>query len=278
LYDGLKKAYPDITIISTAYNENAQYNITIPKDAYWDTHHYEEPQYFLKNFNFYDNWQESTNNTDVGILLGEFSVYQIDTPNGQVNWSSNAPPELHVSWPRMISAISEGVYALGAERNPDTVRMSSYAPSLMNRDWWNWTPDMISFEADPSRTVLSASYWQQWLFARYRGTHTIEAYNEQGNYNPLFWAAALDEKKNEVYLKVINTGNKTVPLSVSLDRKPSSVNGTIIQNDNMNAYNSPEKKDAVVPKKLTDTGKIGGRGTWSWTVPINSITVLQFNM
>ena len=41
MYDGLHKAYPNITLISTAYNENLNYTIDLPSGTYWDTHHYE---------------------------------------------------------------------------------------------------------------------------------------------------------------------------------------------------------------------------------------------
>ncbi|KAF2087112.1 glycoside hydrolase family 51 protein [Saccharata proteae CBS 121410] len=275
LYTGIKAAYPNITIISTAYNENADYNISIPAGAYWDTHHYEEPSYFLENFDFYDNWQTSTNNTDVGVLLGEYSVYQIDTPDGVVDYSN--PPDIHIPYPRLLSAIAEGVYALGGERNPNTVKMSSYAPSLMNRDWYNWTPDMISFEADPRKTVLSASYWQQWLFAHFRGTQSLPVVNAVGDFDPLFWGASIDEGSGDVYVKVINTGNQTVPLTVSFDTAFSSVSGTIITADDPNAFNSVDDQTAVVPRPLNLTAG-GGNGSFVWGVPGNSITVLQFGI
>lgn len=41
MYEGLKAKYPNITYISSAYNENPDYTIDIPAGAYWDTHHYE---------------------------------------------------------------------------------------------------------------------------------------------------------------------------------------------------------------------------------------------
>lgn len=275
LYDGLTAAHPNITLISTAYNENANYTIELPPGTMWDTHHYEEPQYFLKNFNFYDNWQVNTSNEDVGVLLGEYSVFQVDTPSGAINWS--LPADIHVAYPRLVSAIAEGIYALGGERNPNTVKMSSYAPSLMNQNWYNWTPNMITFVADHAQTILSASYWQQWVFARYRGTHSIPVTNSEGDFNPLFWAAALDENKNELYLKVINAGNSSVPLTVDIDTEFQSVNGTIITNTDVNAYNTVENQNAVVPRPLNSTGSISN-GNWKWQVPAYSITVLQFNL
>lgn len=61
---------------------------------------------------------------------------------------------------------------------------------------------MIAFDADPSHTVPSASYWQQWLFAHYRGTQSLPVTNSQGDLNPLFWGATIDVPKNVIYLKV----------------------------------------------------------------------------
>lgn len=218
MYEGLKAVYPNITYISSAYNENTEYTIDIPAGVYWDTHHYEasikqlsqsgslanllpqEPSYFLENFDFYDNWQTSTDNEDVGILLGEYSVYQVDTPDGVVNFSN--PSDIHVSYPRVISAIAEGIYALGGERNPNTVKLNSYAPSLQNRNWYNWTPDMISYDADPTKTVLSTSYWQQLLFSHYHGTQTLPVTNTQGDFNPLYWQSSIEEDTGSLYLKV----------------------------------------------------------------------------
>ncbi|OCL10174.1 glycoside hydrolase family 51 protein [Glonium stellatum] len=271
LYKGLKAAYPDITLISTAYNENADYNITIPAGGMWDTHHYEEPHYFLDNFNFYDNWQTSTNNEGVGVLLGEYSVKQLDSPSGVINWSLPGVP-----FPQLISAIAEGTYALGGERNPNTVKMSSYAPSLINTNWFNWTPDMISFNADPKQTVLSSSYWQQWLFAHFRGSQTLPVTNTRGDFRPLFWASSINDAETEVYLKVINSDAVGIPLTVNLDTSFKSVNGTIITNSNPNAYNTVEDMEAVVPRKLNVTSTSGKK--FMWIVPAYSITVLQFDI
>lgn len=276
MYNGLKAVYPNITYISTAYNENTLYNISIPAGEMWDTHHYEEPSYFLENFDFYDNWQEATNNTGVGVLLGEYSAIQIDTYSGVVNYSF--PADVHIFYPSLVSAIAEGTYALGAERNPNTVKMSSYAPSLQNQNWFNWTPDMITFDANWNHTVRSVSYWQQWLFAHYRGTQTLPVTNTQGDFNPLFWVASIDVPKNQIYLKVINTLNASVPLSVDITTTCSGVNGTMITADSLDAHNTIENPNAVTPKSFTLDANQSGNGTFSWDVPKWSITVLQFDL
>jgi alpha-L-arabinofuranosidase len=199
LYGGLKAAYPDIIYISTAYNENPDYTIDIPAGAMWDTHHYEPPAFFIDGFDFYDNWQEATNNTNVTIFLGEYSVFQIDTPSEIDDFSD--PPDIHIFYPRLLSAIAEGVYLLGAERNPNVVKLSSYAPSLQNWNWYNWTPNLIAFDADPLHTVLSVSYYLQKLFNSYRGTESVQVTNPEGDFGPLYWASSMDDRN--VFLKVM---------------------------------------------------------------------------
>jgi alpha-L-arabinofuranosidase len=123
LYNGIKAAYPNITLISTAYNEapsqGFNYTIDIPAGGMWDTHHYEEPNFFVSQWDFFDNWQKTTNNTDVGIMIGEYSVFQKDTVPPTVNYSD--PADVHVFYPQLISATGEGVYLLAAERNPNVV-------------------------------------------------------------------------------------------------------------------------------------------------------------
>ncbi|KAF2396417.1 glycoside hydrolase [Trichodelitschia bisporula] len=275
LYTGLKARYPNITYVSTQWDEVGGVKMELPPGAMWDTHHYEEPHYFLKNFDFYDNWQLRTGNKGVGVLLGEYSVYQSDTPSGAVNFQN--PPDKHVFYPQMLSAIAEGVYALGGERNPHTVKMSSYAPSLQNLNRYNWTPNMIQFTAHHDRTVLSTSYWQQWMFARYRGTHTLPVTNT-GGLNPLYWAAAIDERAKVVYLKVINAGKDVANLAVDIDTPYSAVNGTILSAEDAKAFNFVDHQTSVVPRPLSLPAQKSSTGNFNWKVPAFSITVLQFNL
>ena len=106
----------------------------------WDTHHYVDPSYYIDAFNFWDNWQETTNNTNVTVFVGEYSVFQLDTPSHQINFSD--PADIHVFYPNMIAATGEAVYLLAAERNPNVVKMTAYAPSLANLNSYIWTPNV----------------------------------------------------------------------------------------------------------------------------------------
>ncbi|KAK6373358.1 hypothetical protein LTS17_008378 [Exophiala oligosperma] len=277
LYNGIKQAYPNITLISTTFDENADYNITIPAGGMWDTHHYEEPSYFIEHFDFFDNWQESTGNADVTVFVGEYSVFQVDTPDGVVNYSM--PLGEHIFYPTLMAAIGEGVYLLGAERNPNVVKMSAYAPSLVNLNWQNWTPDLVAFTADHDQTVLSASYYLQQLFASYRGTQTLPVTTNQGDYNPLWWVATATEGDGQVYFKVINSGNSSVPLTVDFDKGFNAVNGTILTHSDLGAFNYIGNATAVSSAPITDLpAASAGQTTFTWAVPPWSINVLEFQM
>lgn len=191
LYEGLTKAYPDITYISSTYNENAAYNISIPSDSLWDAHYYLNPPGFLEQFDEWDNWQAETGNENVTIFVGEYSVYNFTIPSPQV-----------VLYPRLISACAESVYALGMERNPNTVKLSSYAPSFRNQNWNNFPPHLITYTADPRETVLSVSYYAEKMLNMYQGAESVTVMNSMGDFNPLWWAASADETGTSVYLKV----------------------------------------------------------------------------
>lgn len=207
-------------------NTDTSQNISIPAGGMWDSHHYQEPTFFLESFNFWDNWQQETGNEDVTVLIGEYSVFQIDTPSGVVNYSR--PDDIHLRFPTMLSAIGEGVYLLGAERNPNVVKMTAYAPSLQNLNHNNWDPDLVQFTANHNETVLSASWQLESLFAHYRGTETLPVTTVSGEYNPLWWAAQIDETQNCIYFKVINSGNSSTPLTINADVNISAANGTIL--------------------------------------------------
>ncbi|KAE9979864.1 hypothetical protein EG328_000622 [Venturia inaequalis] len=285
MYKALKAAYPEITYISTAFDEDDfkdangnRQKMSLPPGTIWDTHHYQEPKYFLDNFNYYDNWQARTNNTGVGVFLGEYSVFQVDTPDGIVVYDGPRPN--HIIFPRLVSAIGEGVYALGGERNPTVVKMSSYAPSLQNLNSFQWDPDMIHYTANHDQTVLSASYWQQYLFGRYRGSHSLPVTNKNGDFNPLFWAASIENSTNTVYFKIINSAASPKAINITLATY-STVNGTVLTNPDVNVFNSLANRTVIQPEPLGDTWvakQYPDQGRLEWEVKGYSINVLEFKL
>ncbi|KAL8838644.1 MAG: hypothetical protein Q9170_002052 [Blastenia crenularia] len=284
MYKGIKAAYPNIVIISTASEENVNYEIDLPQGSMYDLHDYAEPSFFISNrFNFFDNWQQDTNNTKTTILIGEYSCLQIDEPTGIVNlnlsFADPAVDGLRFPNPSLLSALAEAVYLIALERNPNLVKFSTFAPSLANTNAFQWRPNLITFDADPTHTVRSVSYHVQKLFNAYRGTHTLEVVNTQGDFNPMFWVATIDEVRNAVYLKIVNTLNQSVPLRVDLHTAYTSVNGTVISDRNVSRYNSVEEPDAVIPRSVEFSVNAGfGNGAFIWGVPASSISVLEFKL
>jgi alpha-L-arabinofuranosidase len=86
-------------------------------------------------------------------------------------------------------------------------------------------------------------------------------------------------QRSKLNNKIVNTGNQTVPLTIALDDDSyQNVNGTTLQNDDPNAFNTVEQQDNVAPRQLTrgDLPVLGSTG-FEWTVPVFSSTVLQFD-
>ncbi|KAI9827420.1 MAG: hypothetical protein M1819_006961 [Sarea resinae] len=261
IYPKLKAAYPDIHYIVTEYNENTEVGIiTPPPGSSWDTHHYENREVFIDSFNFWDNWQQETNNTDVTIFIGEYAN-TLDDSNNTLKWGN------------LQGAISESVYILGAERNQDVVRMTCYAPTFANVNNLDWTPNLISFDADT--VVPGVSYYFEQLFASHRGTKTLQVENPAGDFDPLYWAAQIDETLNVVYLKLTNIGDDDEPLIVNFDTSITGFNGTIITGDAL-ASNTLASPYTVLPAPIDASFTPGKQ--FKWTVPKLSINVLEFSL
>ena len=165
------------------------------------------------------------------------------------------------------------------ERNPNIVKLSAFAPSLGNLNAYQWKPDLITFTAKPTDTVRSVSEYVRQIFNLYQGTHTLPVENTSGDFNPMFWVASIDAATNAVYLKVVNTLNATVPLQVDLDVGFATINGTIITNTNVSKGNDINDQQFVVPKPVKlPSNSVCASGSFFWTVPAFSITVLQFGV
>src|ERR1700712_2023846 len=113
-----------------------------------DYHEYARPDTFAKRFSLFDNYP--TNRT---ALVGEYAVIQpnVEGKSG-VDWSSS---KTRLKFPSWIGTVSEAIFLLGAEKNADKILGTSYAPLLQNLHSSQWTPDLISFNADPRQNVYS---------------------------------------------------------------------------------------------------------------------------
>lgn len=171
LYDGIELIYsagPDDGTSGADYLKSYEYAKNNSPDkndvssfaGAIDQHYYNEPEWFLRHADYYDeeNYSRDTKSmTDkrygggINVFLGEYA-----------SWSNT-----------MYSALAEAAYMTGLERNGDIVRMSTYAPLLSSTVARHWSPNLIWFNNNSS--VGSANYYVQKLFSQNAGTKLLDS-------------------------------------------------------------------------------------------------------
>ncbi len=125
-----------------------------------DHHYYNEPEWFLRNTDYYDennyrrNFSEMTDTVyggAINVFLGEYAA------------RSNT----------LKAALAEAAYMTGLERNGDIVKMAAYAPLFGNLTATHWSPDLIWFNNHQS--TGSISYYMQKLFATNAGLTLLKS-------------------------------------------------------------------------------------------------------
>ncbi|MEI7576887.1 MAG: alpha-L-arabinofuranosidase C-terminal domain-containing protein [Armatimonadota bacterium] len=145
-YDAVKAKYPSVITIANLWGG-------LPTSApieVIDEHYYNNPSFFFRNANRYDNYDRK----GPKIYVGEYAVTS-GCGNGN-----------------LIAALSEAAFMTGMERNSDVVTMSSYAPLFANVDKKAWNPDLIYFNSN--QAAGTPSYFVQKMFARNRPDVTVE--------------------------------------------------------------------------------------------------------
>lgn len=139
-HDAIRAKYPEMKLIACDWHG-------VPKNRpldLIDSHSYNSPQAFRDMATRYDSY----NRGGPKVYFGEYAVTeQCGTGNLQ-------------------AAVAEAAFLTGLERNSDVVRMSSYAPLLVNPPWKVWNPNAIVF--DQSRVYGTPSYWVQTMFGANR--------------------------------------------------------------------------------------------------------------
>ncbi|MGM9760465.1 MAG: alpha-L-arabinofuranosidase C-terminal domain-containing protein [Parabacteroides sp.] len=156
IYNAIRTAYPDITVIGTVgpFNEGSDY------EAGWkladqlqipivDEHYYQTPGWFLHNQHFYDSYDRTRSK----VYLGEYASHLPGRPNN------------------IETALSEALYLTHVERNGDVVHMSSYAPLLAKEGHTQWNPDLIYFNNREVKPTVG--YYVQQLYSQHSGTEYI---------------------------------------------------------------------------------------------------------
>jgi alpha-N-arabinofuranosidase len=167
----------------------------------------------------------------------------------------------------------------GMERNADIVTMASYAPLFAHVDGWQWTPNLIWF--DNASSYMTPSYYVQQMFSLNAGTHTISmrenANGKNINGQDSIWASAvIDQKTNEVILKIVNPSGNSKKKNISLNGMANAKGIlTVLQNSNPGIMNSLERPDNISPVKKEVSMN---NQTLSVDLPAYSLSVVRLKM
>ncbi len=237
----VKAKYPAIKLVSGTgpgpddeLFKSAQVELKKLNPYVVDEHYYRPPVWFRENATRYDNYDRK----GYKVFAGEFAAQSQFTcsPDNKNNWDC---------------ALSEAAFMTGLERNADIVYMCSYAPLLAHVDAWQWTPDLIWFNNLTS--YGSTNYYVQKLFSLNKGTNVLSMLRDNKpltGQNGLFASAALDNRTNEIILKIVNTTDKIQ--SNSIDLKTSKkilpkARLTVLKNATLDGLNTIENPEAIKP-------------------------------
>jgi alpha-L-arabinofuranosidase len=226
-----------------------------------DEHSYAKPQWFFDAAHRYDQYDRN----GPKVFMGEYAAQSVAV----VSVKNRNTFEC---------ALSEAAFLTGLERNADVVRMASYAPLFANTESWQWTPNLIW--VDSLRTLRTANYYVQQLFARNRGDRilpvTLGAL-EATAASRLYASATLDAAAGEAIVKLVNATNdattSTVTLAGARGVRPGSI--TVLQSTDLQAVNTFDQPDRIAPRTavLAPSGS-----TFDVPLPANSFTVLRVGL
>ena len=254
MYAKLKAEYPDLVFINTLGGQPWEMD-GVKRTDMVDPHWYVDPDYFFLHNDEFDHRERGR----WDIYVGEYAC------NNKVG-SGN-----------MLAALSEAAFILGMERNGDVVKMTSYAPLLVNVNQPNWSCNLIHFDTD--RVMGRASYYVQQLMAENRPDYNIGLSRVVGDTignTPLhFFAAGYDRTAGEIVLKVVNADTKPYPLHVTLDGAKNI--GSIGKSVTLKATRADDENTLDEPRRIapvtTTVRKLGRR--FSYRFDPLSVTVLR---
>jgi alpha-L-arabinofuranosidase len=235
--DAIGQKYPDIKIVGSSgpgsdgkdfdylWKEMKRLDVDLV-----DEHYYRDPQWFLNNVSRYDSYDRN----GPKVFAGEYACHD--------------HPEKKNSF---YSALCEAAFMTGLERNSDVVHLATYAPLFAHIDAWQWKPDMIWF--DNLRSVKSANYYVQQLYAENAGTEVLSATSngeDLTGQNGLYVSSSKNENTGEISIKLAYVGKE--PKTVEIDLKNILVNKMvkgkqIILKAPLTAENTLDNPGFIVP-------------------------------
>jgi alpha-N-arabinofuranosidase len=138
---------------------------------------------------------------------------------------------------------------------------------LQNLNSYQWSPDLISYTADPDDDVLSTSYHMIQLFSSHRITNTLPI--DSPTFGPAYYVAGYSNSTNSYLLKSA-VYNATVAFQGVSEGATGTL--TVLTAPDTESYNSIGS-DIVVKTESSVTA--GSGGVFEFELPDLSISVLE---
>lgn len=226
-----------------------------------DEHYYRDQDWFMNNVTRYDNYDRK----GPKVFAGEYACHVKEDP-------ADFPTAKNV----FEAALAEAAIMTGFERNADIVHMATYAPLFAHVEGWQWRPDLIWM--DNLTTVRTPNYYVQQLYGQNPGTHVLsllEGKKPVTGQDGLCASAVYDKNTNGYIVKMTNTSTAPKEVTITFKGIKSLGNGkvTTLHADRMDAANTIEKKNNVVPK----TADVQADGNvLRTTIPAKTFAVYRF--
>jgi alpha-N-arabinofuranosidase len=216
-HDAIKARYPHLKLISTVNGKDElgqRQHLSSRVPDLIDEHFYFDGRAGMEAAHRYDTYDR----TQPKILVGEWAT------------RAGAPTT------NMLAALGDAAFMTGMERNADIIKMASYAPLFVNVNpgGMQWRSNLIGYNGLTS--YGSPSYHAQAMFSEYLGTTSLpltvagmptQSWTPNGKKDQpppqakdipaMYVSATRDEKKGELYLKIVNTVADRQPVRIRLD-------------------------------------------------------------
>lgn len=230
-HDAIRKAYPDILMISNC--DASSKPLDHPADLY-DYHTYP---------------------TDAQAMFNNAHVFDKTPRNGPKAFVSEYAliGDKQAKLGTLLGAVSEAGFLIGLERNSDHVVMASYAPLFVNANDRKWNPDAIVFNSN--QVYGTPSYWMQHMFRESTGATYLKSQLQTTNPNSLAASAILwknAQNKSSLKIKAANLGSNQENLKISLTGYTASSKGstqTVLTSANAMDENTFAEPEKISPKQ-----------------------------
>lgn len=263
-YDAIKAKYPQLKIISSIGNDQAESNrVHSRKPDMTDEHYYRSTDEFIR---MSPDYARAYDRTGPEIFVGEWAAHEDAAVKPWEAASRRQPPT-----PTLKAAIGDGVFMAAMERNADLILMQCYAPLLVNVNPGarQWRPDLIGYDA--LSAYGSPSYYAIQMFSRNLGDEILPVSTSE---TAVQGSATRDSRTREIILKLVNPQ----PTAESIEIQIKGVASLDPEGKAITLAGSPEDTNSISrPRNVVPvaTPVRDIKPQFIYTLPPNSIVVLK---